>query len=136
MVKFNLSYIVNSLLKDRHCYKTIPIKYKEDNFFIINRFLSKKFPEQAQKFNKKNIDKSLALDLWFLYLRHKKPKTIYKWIWNKVPPKKRDISEVDFKHLLEKMEIRREDLEFLIRYHKDYINEELKYYKALKKETK
>lgn len=134
MEQVKLADVVNYLLKDRHKYKTIPVKDKENSFFIINRFLSKKFPEQAQKFNKKNIDKSLALDLWFLFLRHEKRNEIFKWFWSKVPNKpNKKLSEADSKLLLSKFEIRKEDIDMLVMYHMDFIEEELKYFKELKK---
>lgn len=134
MEKVKLADVVNYLLKDRHKYKTIPVKDKETNFFIINRFLSKKFPEQAQKFNKKTIDKSLALDLWFLFLRHEKRNEIFGWFWSKVPSNtNKKLSEADSKLLMSKFEIRKEDLDMLVMYHMDFIEEELKYFKELKK---
>ena len=135
MEKVELKDVVNCLLKDRHKYRTIPLKDKEKNFFIINRFLSKKFPEQAQKFNKKTIDKSLALDLWFLYLRHKKRSEIFKWFWSKTPSNtNKELSENDAKLLMEKFNIKKQDLDMLIMYHMDFVEEELKYFKALKKQ--
>lgn len=136
MDKFKLTDIVNFLLRDRHLYKTLPIKEKESNFFIINRFLSKGYPEQAQKFNKKGVDKSLALDLWFLFLRHENKGDIYKWIWKKVPNEKRSLSAKDKTILMDKFELSGMDLEVLMLYHMDFLKEELKYYKKLIKETK
>jgi len=133
--KVNLNYVVNCLLKDRNKYKTISIKDKEKNFFIINRLLSKKFSEQAQKFNKKTIDKSLALDIWFLKLRHENRYEIFKWFWSKVPTNvNKELSDSDSKLLIEKLEIRKEDLDILVMYHMGFLEEELKYFKALKKQ--
>ncbi len=135
MEKVELKDVVNCLLKDRHKYRTIPLKDKEKNFFIINRFLSKKFPEQAQKFNKKTIDKSLALDLWFLYLRHKKRSEIFKWFWSKTPSNtNKELSENDAKLLMEKFNIKKQDLDMLIMYHMDLVEEEIEYLKCLKKQ--
>lgn len=134
MEEFKLADVVNCLLKDRHKYKAIPVKSKEDNFFIINRFLAKKFPEQAQMFNKKSIDKSLALDLWFLFLRHQKRTEIYRWFWSKVPSNKnKKFSDGDIKLLMNRLEIRKEDFSILEMYHLDLLEEELKYFKELKK---
>jgi hypothetical protein len=127
-----LKDVVNYLLKDRHKYKTLSVKAKEDNFFIINRFLSKKFPEQAQKFNNKKIDKSLALDLWFLYLRHQKRSEIFRWFWSKVPKTEKTFTDSEVKLLMNKLQIRKEDLEILKMYHMDFLKEELKYFKELK----
>ncbi len=132
MEEYKLKDVVDFLLKDRHKYKELPVKVKEDNFFIINRFLSKKFPEQAQKFNKKSIDKSLALDLWFLYLRHQKRGQITKWFWSKVPKKDKTFTDSETKLLLNKLQIKKEDLDIIEMYHMDFLKEELKYFKELK----
>jgi hypothetical protein len=48
--------------------------------------MSKKYPKQAQFFNKKNIDKSIALDIWFLFLQ--KEKYIPFWFWKGSTKKK------------------------------------------------
>lgn len=134
MEEVKLADVVKYLLKDRHKYKTIPVKDKESKFFIINRFLSKRFPEQAQKFNKKTIDKSLAMDLWFLFLRHEKRNEIFNWFWSKVPSNVNlKISDGDSKLLMSKYELRKEDIDMLVMYHIDFIEEELKYFKELKK---
>jgi len=133
-MEFKLTDVVNCLLKDRHNYKNIPVKVKEDNFFIINRFLSKRFPEKAQGFNKKNIDKSLALDLWFLFLRHQKNTDIQKWIWSKVPNSgDKKFTDNDVKLLMNKLDIRKDDIITLEMYYPGLLEEELKYFKSLTK---
>lgn len=135
---YDLKYVVNCLFKDRHLYKDIPNDYKEKFFFIINRYLSKMFPEKANILNKQNIDKSLALDIWFIKLRHEDRIKCLEtfWIYNKVEEKTNDIfNSKDTNLLIEKLKIRLEDLEYLMR---DDVNikilkEELKYYKSLQK---
>lgn len=134
MEKVKLADVFNYLLKDRHKYKAISVKDKTDNFFIINRLLSKKYPEQAQKFNKKSIDKSLALDLWFLFLRHEKRNEIFKWIWSKSPKSDKLLSESDCKLLIKKLEISVDDLDILMMYHIDFLKDELNYFKQLNKQ--
>ncbi len=80
MASIDLKTIVNYLFKDRHLYKTLSIDDKQKNFFIINKFLSKKYPEIAQKMNFKDIDHSICLDIWFLRL---KDVGYPKWFWTK-----------------------------------------------------
>lgn len=56
------------------------------------------------------------------------------WFWSKSgKTEKSDISEKDFTLLLMKLRIKKEDLEYLIENHFDFIKEELKYYKSLDK---
>lgn len=133
--EYNLSYIVNSLFFKRENYKNIPIKYKNQFFFIINRFLSKSFPFKAQTFNKKNIDKSLALDMWFIFLRNEKKRELFKVFWSKNNidvNKEFTYSKKEIETLKEKLDISQEDFRFLYKYYKEFLKEELKYFKQIK----
>lgn len=59
---------------------------KESLFFIFNRYMSKHHPKQAQFFNDKNIDKVIAMDIWFEFL--KKENRVPFWYW-KGPTKRK-----------------------------------------------
>lgn len=131
-----LTEVVNCLFKDRKNYRNLEKEDKELNFFIINRYLSKKFPEYAEKFNNKSIDKSLALDMWFLYLSDKIDWKIFKWFWSKTPKKDKFLSESENKILIQRLLLRQEDLDILCQYYPDLVKEELKYYKELIKNEK
>lgn len=131
-----LTEVVNCLFKDRKNYRNLEKEDKELNFFIINRYLSKKFPEYAEKFNNKSIDKSLALDMWFLYLSDKIDWKIFKWFWSKTPKKSKFLSESENKILIQRLLLRQEDLDILCQYYPDLVKEELKYYKELIKNEK
>lgn len=72
--------IVNILFQSKHDWNQVSDSDKEINFFIVNRFLSKKYPKRAQKLNKKNIDKATAMDLWFLFLKNE-TRTPF-WFWS------------------------------------------------------
>ena len=138
MEKIKLTDVVNALLMNRDKYKSIPIKEKEKNFFIINRFLSKKYPEQAQKLNIKNIDKSLALDLWFIFLRHENRYEIKKWFWLKNNGSKNvfKLTNNDYKLLMEHLDVKKEDIDMFCMYNSSFITEELSYIKKLNKQNK
>lgn len=131
-----LTEVVNCLFKDRKNYRSLEKEDKELNFFIINRYLSKKFPEYAEKFNDKSIDKSLALDMWFLYLSDKVDWSVFKWFWSKTPKKTKFLSEKENKILLQRLMLKQEDLNILCQYYPDLVKEELKYYKELIKNEK
>lgn len=132
-----LSTIVDCLIKSRQDYKNLNNEAKEYYFFIINRFLSKKYPIEAQKFNIKDLDKSLALDMWYLFLgKELQSKSLdysfYRWFWSKSPKIKRNDWEVeDNNFLLKKLRIKQEDLDFLIKFYPEEITEELQYFKNL-----
>jgi len=59
---------------------------KESLFFIFNRYMSKQYPKQSQFFNDKNIDKSIAMDIWFEFL--KRENRVPFWYW-KGPTKRK-----------------------------------------------
>jgi hypothetical protein len=87
---------------------------------------------ESQLLNSKNIDKSIGMDLWFEFM---KTQPYPKWFWSKPKEEKTkgDISEKEFKRLLSYLEIKSEELDFLIKHHKDEIIEELEYLKKIDK---
>lgn len=123
----NLTDVISALSKDRSKYKLLKKEDKISNFFIVNRFLSKKYPEIANKFNVKTIDKDLALDLWFIFLKDEP--SILKWIWSKTPKKDTLLPKKDNDLLIKYYNIHQQDLDFLLEHYKDDILDELKYLK-------
>jgi hypothetical protein len=130
----NLLAIFNIMFKNREDWQYVTDKQKETFFFIISRHMSKKYPKQAQLLNLKTINNILALDLWFHFVESE---PYPKWFWSKgEKSEKSDISEKDFKLLLIKLRIKKEDLEYLIDKHPEFIKEELKFYKEIEKGLK
>lgn len=136
----NLKNVVNVLVKDRKNYRSLTNKEKEDNFFIINRLLSKKYPIFANKLNLKNIDKSLSLDMWFIYLGGEIKKgnikyDFWNWFWSKGKKEKtNDLSDKDNKYYMDRLNVNQEDLNFLLSFYEEDVKEEIKYFKKLDKE--
>ena len=124
--------VANALFTNKNNWQNITDEDKEKYFFIFNRYFSKKYPEQAQLLNLKNIDKVSAFDTWY-YFMHDKPYP--KWFWSKSEKsEKSEVSEKDYKLLLSKMKIKDIDLDYLIENHLDFVKEELKYYKQIEKQ--
>lgn len=122
----NLLEVTNIMFKDRKDWKKVTDEEKSAYFFIINRYFSKRYPHLAQKLNLKEIDKSLGMDLIFNFMvNHPYPK----WLWSKSEKKieKNSITEKDELKLLERWNIKNEELELLIRYYPEEIKEELDY---------
>ena len=123
--------VANAMFRNKRDWVKISDDDKSTFFFIFNRYFSKKYPEKAQLFNLKTIDKVSALNLWYNFMLDK---PYPNWFWSKSgKTEKSDISEKDFTLLLMKLRIKKEDLEYLIENHFDFIKEELKYYKSLDK---
>lgn len=122
--------IFNSIAK-KSGWNKITDEEKEKFFFIFNRYFAKKYPDKAQLLNLKNINKVSALDLWYNFMQ---TEPYPKWFWSKSDKAdKPDVSEKDFNLLVLKLKIKKEDLEYLIDNHFDFIKEELKYFKSLEK---
>ena len=104
---------------------------KIKNFFIINRYMSKKYPEMAKLLNPKTIDKVSAFDLWHHFM---KDKPYPNWFWSKSEKsEKSDIPNKDHKLLLQKLNIKDIDLDYLIEHNSEFIKEELKRFKEIEK---
>lgn len=127
-VNNNLLSIANCIFKDRSQWKWVTDEQKEEFAFIINRLFSKMYPKHAQCLNLKQQDKVTLMNLWFqLYEGKRYPK----WFWSKSPKwKKSNISDKDFKLLMDKLNINKEeDLIYLLDNFPDFIKEELKWFK-------
>ncbi len=104
---------------------------KNKNFFIINRYMSKKYPDKAQLLNLKTIDKVSALDLWYYFMLDE---PYPNWFWSKGDKSDRtEIPEKDYKLLLQRLHIGKDDLDYLIQHHYDFVKSELKHFKEIEK---
>lgn len=123
--------VFNGMVKGGWEY--ISDKDKEECFFIFNRYFSKNYPEKAQLLNDKRIDKVMAMDIWCSYI---KSQPYPKWFWSKSEKKEKEknvISDKDFKSLIQFLQIKPFDLNYLIDKHFDFIKDELDYIKKLDK---
>ncbi len=69
----DLKKITNAMFYNRNEWVNITEKEKEDSFFIINRYLSKTYPNECIKLNNKGFYnyKSIGMDLWFNFFKNK-----------------------------------------------------------------
>ena len=124
--------VANALFTNKQNWSKITDEDKEKYFFIFNRYFSKKYTHQAQLLNLKNIDKVLAFDTWYYFMLDK---PYPKWFWSKSEKaEKSEISEKDYKLLLQKLQVKDTDLDYLIDNHLEFIKEEIKYYKQIEKQ--
>lgn len=128
IIESNILAISNVIFKERDKWKFVTDEQKEQFSFIFNRFFSKKFPQHALCLNLKEQDKSIVMDMWF---QHMKGKPYPQWFWSKSPKfSKTDLEDKDFKLLMKKLNLNKEDdLIYLVEHYPDIINDELKYYK-------
>lgn len=132
----NLKFIFNVLFKERNKFQYLTDVDKEKNGFIVNRYLSKKFPDYAQKLNVRSGDMAMVLNLWWIYLGSNKDPKYLSWIW--VNGKKKTSTKVDLKtiRLIQNryQYISIEDIEYLKQWFPDTFKEEVKYYKKLEED--
>ena len=131
----NLLAISKCMFQERNRWKFVTDEQKNDHFFIINRYFSKQYPYLAQLLNDKSSDKVAGMDLWFYFMEGK---PYPKWFWSKSEKSKDDsiFSEKEINSLLNKFDIKQEELDLLIKYHLDDVREELKYIKDGEKGNK
>lgn len=133
--KINLSYIMKTLYDKRGDYKTLTLEDKEKWGFIVNRYLSKKYPDYAQLLNVRGGDFSMVLDLWWVYLKYHTDKYYYTWIWKTGTIKKSDIDAGVIK-LIQKRHptMTVSDIEYAKEWYPVVFEEEVKYYQELEKD--
>jgi hypothetical protein len=138
MINDTLFDVCNVLIKDKNKFPDLSDALKEKYFFIINRYLSKGFPEFASELNHKKIDKSLAFDCWYYFLYNK---PYPKWIWSKAtnkPTESEDdgFSEKEKMMLLRYYGLRLEDIDYLVKWFPKQVKEDLKWLLQIEKENK
>jgi hypothetical protein len=137
-----LTTVFNAMFTDIKQYQYMPNSVKEKNFFIFNRYFSKRYPMYAQQLNVKNItNKAAGMDLMHYFIRQElmrnKTNPQY-WFWSKSPFEKIDkkITKED-EILMENLDITSyEDLKDLKKLYPDFVKEEMEYVKFIMKTEK
>lgn len=122
--------IFNAMIK-RGNWEAITEDDKNKNFFIFNRYFSKKYVEQAQLLNLKNIDKVVGMELWYQFMKNQ-PYPSYFWSKSEKSDKP-TLAPKDYKMLLVSLKVKPDDLDYLIEKHFDFVKEELKFILQSKK---
>ena len=120
--------VFNAMIK-RGNWEAITVEEKEKNFFIFNRYFSKRYPEQAQLLNLKNIDKVVGMELWYQFMKNE-PYPSYFWSKSEKSDKP-VLAPKDYKMLLVSLKVKPDDLDYLIEKHFDFVKEELSYLKKV-----
>lgn len=120
--------VFNAMIK-RGNWEAITVEEKEKNFFIFNRYFSKRYPEQAQLLNLKNIDKVVGMELWHQFMKNE---PYPKFFFSKSDTKdKYVLTKKEYKMLLVSLKVKPDDLDYLIEKHFDFVKEELSYLKKV-----
>jgi cupin superfamily acireductone dioxygenase involved in methionine salvage len=132
--------VFNAMIRNWENYYELSFEDKEAYFFILNRYFSKIYPEKAQLLNDKLVDKASCMDIWFEFMKSQPyPKDFWSKSENVANKKEKDVkkaeknlfSQKDLVSLQQKLKIRDEEMQILIKYHADEVKEEIKYIKSL-----
>jgi hypothetical protein len=115
--------IVDITYSKKKDWDKLTITDKETFFFIFNRYMSKKYPKQAQFFNDKAIDKATAMDVWFSFLSKEIRTPV--WFW-RGPTKKKDPEIKGWKVIQEFWECPKDDIYLLCELYSKELKEEIK----------
>ena len=131
----NILAVSNCIFKNPKDWVYVTDEMKKKYFFIFNRYMSKKYPEQAQFLNDKLLDEIMGMNLIYAFLSKK---GYPRWFWSKSEKKAEKVlfSAKELVSLQSRLDIKEEELEILVQYHPDEIKEELKYLKALTEQEK
>lgn len=132
MIDNNILAISNAMFKDKKNWSKVTDEQKDQFFFIFNRYFSKRYPKESQFLNGKEINKSDGMDLWFEFLKNK---PYPQWFWSKSTEKseKGEFNEKELSMLRQYLDVKSEELDFLIKHHRDEVIEELEYVKKSNK---
>ena len=131
--KVNLTYIARALFTERVKFRDLTEEEKGKWGFIVNRMMSRKYPEFAQKMNVRSGDFSIVLNLWWGFLKDKEKD--YRWFWSRAKVNKSKLS----KSVLDMVRLRYphlsdEDIEYLSEHFPDVFSDNIKYYEKLIKD--
>jgi hypothetical protein len=127
--------VANAMFKNREKWKDITDDEKIKFFFIFNRYFCKRYPSQAQLLNNKSIDSVSAMDTWFIF---SSSIPYPKWFWSKSKSTKikSEISEDEIIFLMTEYDLKRDDLDIIIKFYPEIVKEEIKWYRDSKKSNK
>lgn len=123
--------IVDIIFQSKQDWTRVTDEEKIYNFFICNRFLAKKWPKRAQTFNKRNVDKATAMDLWFLFLK-KETRTPF-WFWTGSQKRKAPVIK-DWELMQDFWKMNINDIYQLCEYFPDDVKAEIKRIKLINEE--
>lgn len=106
----------------------LPDKIKNNKFFLLNRILSQKFPQVANRFNRNGINGAACLDFYAYLFMAKRHSKLPGWVYSKMASKhkKKKTLDKDFIIWLKtNYEFHDLDIQFL----EDFSPDELKNYK-------
>jgi hypothetical protein len=133
-IENNILEISKTMFTNKHNWEFVTDEQKEQFFFIFNRYFSRRHLEFSQLINDKNINKSVAMDLWFHYM---KDQPYPQWFWPKTKKTTKSNEEENFSEEIRKVNnLTEEEFKFIMYNFPDEVNEEINYLKLQKNGSK
>ena len=133
-IENNLTGVTNAMFRTREQWYLVTDEMKEKNAFIINRYMSKKYPKHAMELNIKGMSKIMIVNMWYAFM---KKQSYPNFLWSKstiIKDKQKDLfSEKEINMLLKFLDIKMIELNYLIQFHLEDVKEDLKYLISLEK---
>jgi len=130
--KVNLKDVLDLLFVKRNEFKNLSDENKQKFGFIINRLLSRKYPDVSLNLNYKTKDYITVLNIWWLILFNEN-KNYHSWIWPSSQKKNKNNDE-EISMMMERYpDLKKEDILYLRNNFEDFYNNEIK---QIKKEIK
>lgn len=108
-------FVVDAMFSNKRLWQQLTDEDKEKFFFIFNRYVAKRYPREAQLFNRKGVCKASAMDLWFATFRRETRPPGWFWAGAKVSKPKKKASDNDAEALADYYGTRQQDAELLCR---------------------
>lgn len=134
---YDLTHISKFIFQDKDEYNKLSDEEKDKFFFIINRKLARMFPYHSQFVNKyKDMDKASALDIWYYFFIKKRIRGVPGWYWGtkkKSVVKEHNYKKIEIDFLTKFYDITESDIEYLVKYHPNEVEEEVKKFRKFNK---
>lgn len=133
---YELKHVTDFIFKKKSEYKRLSDDDKERIFFMLNRKLARGMPFFAEFLNKKSMNRSSSMDIWFYYFTKKRFIDLPKWYYFKLSGKSKKKSSIkpdEREYLLSSLDISEKDITFLLEYYPDDVKEELKKFRKFNK---
>lgn len=130
----DFSATVKALFEDKAEYLEFTQEDKEKNFFIVNRFMSKKYPLMCQELNHKNMPKDICLDVWYSFMKQQR---VPFWFWKSSKKEAvwpNSFKDSEAKTLMQTYEIDKDSMKILMGHYKEDVKGNLKYLEELEKD--
>lgn len=120
----NFIEIVNRIFLNKSSYDEISDQDKINSFFIINRKFGKQYPEIANRFNHKSIDKASAIDMWFEFFKNEYKIPYWYWDPKDKIKKTKNIKKSDYDDIRIREDLTDIDIEYLQKYFESDLKKE------------